>query len=118
MSAREFEVVRMIDVFNEDLIDLRDACRAAPFRNARTGKPAHISSIYRHVLRGARAVDGQRIRLETVKVPGGLRTSRDAIARFIRRLTNPTTSALAGASATRRRQIEIAERELREAGLL
>ena|SRR5688500_2364988 len=108
----------MIDVFDEALIDLRDACREPPFRNARTGKPAHVSSVYRHVFRGARAVDGQRIRLEVVKTPSGLRTSREAITRLIAKLTNPTGSTPETSPATRQRQVERAERELHEAGLL
>jgi hypothetical protein len=65
-------------------------------------------------MRGATASNGARIRLETVRTPSGLRTSREAIQRFISALTNqglppPTT-------ASRRHQQEKAERELSEAG--
>jgi hypothetical protein len=104
----------MIDMLKEDLIVLRAACREKPFRHRRTGKPAHISSLYRHVMRGARAANGERIRLETVRTPSGLRTSREAIARFIQALTDP---GLPLPTAAKRRQAqEAAETELRRAG--
>lgn len=110
--------VQMIDVFQEDLIDLRQACREPVFRNRLTKKPAHIASVYRYVMRGARAANGERIRLETVRTPRGMLTSREAIVRFIEALTNPDTPTPTPTSATRRRQIEQAEKELAEAGML
>lgn len=106
----------MIDVLVEDLIDLRRACREKPFCNGRTGKPAHIASMYRHVMRGARAANGERVRLETVRTPSGLRTSREAIARFIAALTDPNTPLIASTSALRRRQVDRACAELADAG--
>jgi len=104
----------MIDVLTEDLIDLRTACCERPFRHGRTGKPAHISSLYRHVLRGARAANGERIRLETVLTPSGRRTSREAIQRFIAALTEPGLPP--PTTARRDREREAAEQELAEAG--
>jgi hypothetical protein len=107
----------MIDVLTEDLIDLRQVCREKPFRNARTGRPAHISSVYRHVMTGARAANGDRICLETVRTPSGLRTSREAIARFISALTDPDLPTCTATPAARRRQIDAACAELNSAGL-
>lgn len=104
----------MIDVVNETLLGLREACREQVFRNRLTGKPAHIASLYRHVMRGARAANGDRVRLECVKTPSGLRTSREAIARFIAALTDPDRPA--PTSRARAKQIAQAERELIEAG--
>ncbi len=106
----------MFDAMTEDLIDLRQACREKPFRNAKTGKPAHISSMFRHVMRGARAANGERIRLETIRVPSGLRTSREAVARFIARLTDPDAPVATASPKARRKQIAQAEAELRAAG--
>jgi len=79
----------MIDVFSEQLIDLHAACRLPPFRNVQTGKPAHISSMYRNILRGAVGACGERIKLETVRTPGGIRTSLEAVQRFCNELTHP-----------------------------
>jgi len=104
----------VIDVLHEDVIDLRTACREKPFRHRRTGKPAHISSLYRHVMRGARSSSGQRIKLETIRTPSGLRTSREAIIRFISALTNPSLPS--PTTATRRHQRDSAERALRDEG--
>jgi Protein of unknown function (DUF1580) len=105
----------MIDIEAERLIDLKEACRLPVFRNPKTKKAAHFSSIYRHILRGARDARGERVKLETIRTPGGLRTSVEAVERFIRQLTtgnsipSPTTK-------TRRRQMHAAEKELAAAG--
>jgi hypothetical protein len=104
----------MIDIETETLIALRDACREPVFCHG--GKPIHISGMYRYIMRGAKAANGQRIRLETVRTPGGLRTSREAISRFISTLTDPGTAIPPPTTAARRRQIESAEKELARAG--
>ena len=110
----------MIDAINEDLIDLRQACREKPFRNPKTNKPAHIASLYRHVLRGARDANGSRVRLETIRTPSGLRTSREAIQRFIERLTDPDGTSRESAPirtrSQRERQVNRDDAELAAAG--
>jgi hypothetical protein len=107
----------MIDVEAEALIDLRDAAKHPAFRQ-RNGKSAHFSSVYRWISRGARARNGARVILETVKLPIGLRTSREAIGRFLNALSNPCDPMPAPTSTARRRLIEQAEKELTEAGML
>jgi hypothetical protein len=77
-----------IDVLHEDLIDLSTACREPVFKN-KNGNPIHVSQLHRWVTTGARAVNGDRVRLEVVKTPAGRKTSREAIARFIHRLSDP-----------------------------
>lgn len=106
-----------IDVLSEDLIDLKDAAKAQPFRNPRTRKPAHIASIYRYVEKGARAANGQRIRLETIRTPRGLMTSRQAIVRFIAALTDPEKQEGLVVPASVRRSQRVVDRELDEAGI-
>jgi hypothetical protein len=105
----------MIDIETETLIDLRSACLLPVFRHPKTGKAAHISSVYRHVLHGARDANNNRVRLEVIRVPGGLRTSTEAVSRFIERLTSGETIPLP-TTATRRKQMENAEKELAAAG--
>jgi hypothetical protein len=51
----------MIDVEAEQVITLSEATRHPAYRNPRTRKPAHISSVYRHASYGARAINGARI---------------------------------------------------------
>jgi hypothetical protein len=106
----------MIDVTTEDLIDLQKACREPVYRNCRTGKPTHIATLYRHVMRGARAANGERIRLETIRTPSELRTSREAIQRFINSLTDPDAPVSPTSPKRRKQQIRAAEQELAEAG--
>lgn len=104
----------MIDVLNENLIDLREAAKLPPIRT-RTGKAAHISKMFRLAKLGVRASNGQRVRLETVRCPSGLRTSTEAVQRFIRELTDP--DATAQTPASRQREVDTAEKELQQAGL-
>lgn len=101
----------MIDVFAENLIDFRAVARLRPLRNNKTGKPAGLASIYRYVLRGARAANGERVKLEVVRTPSGLRSSRRAVERFIRALSNLDTQLPAPRSSTSAKQIASAEAE-------
>jgi len=106
----------MLDFETEELLDLATACREKCFRNPKTGKPCHIASMFRHVNRGAKAANGEKIRLETIRTPSGVRTSREAIRRFITALTNPDEPLSPPRTAARRQQIAAAEIELQAAG--
>lgn len=106
----------MIDVLDETLLPLPHACREPALRNGKTNKPCHIAQMYRYVQHGARAVNGERVRLEVIKTPSGLRTSREAIARFIASLTDPDRPVTTLTPAMRRKQIDRACAELAEAG--
>ena len=112
----------MIDIDHETLIDPRAAARLDVFANQITGKPAHKSKVFRAILQGCRAHDGRRVKLEHVRVPGGIRTSREAIARFVAALTGDVDTATNAAPtrtpARRAREIKAAERELTAAGIL
>src|SRR5690606_40432606 len=72
----------MIDVKTETLLTLRQAATHPAFRHP-SGRPAHISKIYRAVITGYRGT-----RLETINMPGGRRTSDEATARFIAQLNS------------------------------
>jgi hypothetical protein len=106
----------MIDIESETLIDLCSACRLPVFVNQKTRRPCGIASMYRYILRGARAANGDRIKLETIKTPTGTRTSREAVERFIRALSDPDTPVAAPRSRVREKQIEEANSELIAAG--
>ncbi len=69
-----------IDTRLEELISLADAARLLPAR--RRGKRPHISCMYRWTTVGCRGVV-----LDSVMVGGTRCTSREAIARFIGRLS-------------------------------
>jgi hypothetical protein len=104
----------MIDLNSETLIDLTTACRHPALRNKRTGRPCHVAQIYRHIQRGARAANGDRVQLESIKAPSGWCTSNEAIERFIRTLTDPDLPL--PTSRQRKRQQAAAEKELAAAG--
>jgi hypothetical protein len=112
------ETDAMIDVNHEELMNLRQATRHPIFRNAE-GKPGHVAAVYRAVNPGARAVDGQRIRLEVAKTPRGLVTSKEALQRFVDRLTDPDGDVRYDTATTssRRRQQSQTDRALDAAGI-
>lgn len=105
-----------IDVLAESLIDLPTAAREPALRNARTGRPCHLAQIYRYIQVGARSVTGERIRLPVVKTPSGLRTSREAVARWINELSDADRPAPPIRTRARQAQQDRAERELADAG--
>jgi hypothetical protein len=109
----------VIDVLTEDIIYFPQACREPAFRDPETRRPCHVSALYRYVQRGARAVNGQRVRLEVVKTPRGLATSREAIQRFIERLSDPDANGEINAptTAARKRAQAAIDRELDLAGI-
>jgi hypothetical protein len=75
-----------IDVLKENVIALRDAAVLLPAR--RRGKRPHVSCLYRWTTTGCRGVT-----LESVDVGGTRCTSREAIARFVDRLSALRTGA-------------------------
>jgi hypothetical protein len=101
----------MIDPQTETLISLTAATKHFPARRA--GKKPHVSCIYRWTKDGCRGV-----KLESVQVGGTRCTSREAIARFIQRLTEGAQGLPHQLTRPQRaRLIEQASRELDEAGI-
>lgn len=96
-----------IDVQDEQVVSLRDACDLLPRRRA--GKKPAIETLYRWSLRGCRGV-----KLETVQVGGTRCTSREALQRFFDALTAAAGTAEAAVTpapvltATRRREVAAA----------
>jgi hypothetical protein len=109
----------MIDILNERLISLQAACKLEAFLNSKTRKPAHFSKIYRLTTIGARDANGNHLRLEVVRTPGGLRTSLEAVERFIAKLTDPDGEDFAPQHRTpgkRQRDHDRADKSLTAAG--
>ncbi len=100
-----------IDVFKEQLLTPNQARRLPPFVRS-NGRPADISCIYRFIHRGAKAPNGERVRLEHVRTPTGIVTSKDAIRRWLNALTNGSDAPM-----TTTQQHEAAERDLAAAGI-
>jgi hypothetical protein len=75
----------MIDLDEEHLITLRKAAESYPL--GRQGKPAHVSTIRSHIMRGCRVRKGPTIHLEGIQWAGRLMTSTEAVRRFVERIT-------------------------------
>ena len=103
----------MIDLSKESLISCKEASKFFP--PGRRGKKPHRSTIFRWITCGVRGV-----RLEAVSLPGGRATSREAIARFLKALTeqderaNPFCKPTAPQLKRRKSEIEAANREADE----
>ncbi|MGE5611216.1 MAG: hypothetical protein ACM359_18345 [Bacillota bacterium] len=100
----------MIDLSSEYILSPRQATREPAFRNTE-GRPGHISKVYRAFRPGVHGV-----RLEFVKTPGGIRTSREAIARFVNALTYGPGASVTTTTTQRRAEAAI-DRELDAEGI-
>lgn len=101
----------MIDPNTESLISLAETPKYLPRR--RGGKRPHVSCIYRWTTSGCRGVV-----LESVQVGGTRCTSREALARFFRRLTSGNAAVVptVRTCAQRQRAADKAVRDLEKAG--
>lgn len=106
----------MIDIDTEQLLSPKEATRHPAFRNAK-GRPGSLAAVYRAINPGARAVTGERVRLEVVKVPSGIRTSREAVGRFIAKLSNRDAAPTFSPAAQRRNAARV-DAALNAAGIL
>ena len=93
-----------IDIQTETLVALKAACKLPAFCHSETGRACNFSKLWRIVTIGARDANGERVKLETVRVPGGLRTSIEAVDRFIHKLTDPAAAAVPNMRTPQRRQ--------------
>ncbi len=93
----------MIDATAEELITLAEACNTLPRR--RRGKRPAVSTLYRWASQGVNGV-----RLETLQCAGTKVTSREALARFLVRLTSQAEES------TKAKRHDSAERELARDG--
>lgn len=98
----------MLDPNIEELISLKRACRLFPRR--REGKRPHISCLYRWTTIGCRGVI-----LESVQVGATRCTSREAIVRFIERLSSALPPQQ-GQHEASRRAAEDVKQELEQEG--
>lgn len=102
------------DCSQEELISLAEAAKMLPRR--RMGKRPHVATLYRWSVRGVRGV-----RLETCQVGSTRCTSRQALTRFIQRLSQQSAVAeVQGNSrlfAERSRDSEAAGRQLETLGI-
>jgi hypothetical protein len=105
-------------LLGETLIGLCEAARRLP--PGRGGRPVSFSAVLRWITDGISGPDGQRIRLEGVRVGGRWLTSEEALARWAERLTprlDSKAAPLPRSPARRRREGERAAKELDREGI-
>jgi len=106
-----------IDILNETILSLRDAAKLVP--PYRIGRPVSFNCVLRWILDGSRAVNGQTVKLEAVRLGARWVTSREALARFAQALTPTMKDRTAGPAPTtkqRRKQADHAASELAKMG--
>lgn len=110
----------MFDLTTEKPITLAEACRLVP--PGRGSKRTHLSTLIRWITVGAKAPNGQTVRLEGLRLGGRWITSREALQRFAVRLTprladNPAPAPSPRTTRQRQRASEAAGKELERIGI-
>ncbi len=80
---------RPAGLLDEELMPLNEVAGMFPRRR---GRKIHKVTLWRYATKGAKAADGGRARLETIKFGATRYTSREAIGRFVAALTGPTAA--------------------------
>jgi hypothetical protein len=106
-----------IDLATQTVFPLAELPKHTPKR--RGGKALNVATAFRWAKDGARAKDGTLVRLPIIQVAGTKCTSIEAFQWFCERLTagGDSTFASPRSTATRRREIEKADREVRKMGV-
>jgi Protein of unknown function (DUF1580) len=107
----------MIDLSSERCCSLAEATSHFPPRN---GKHISFPTIWRYVLRGIPGPDGQRVRLEAIRVGGRWVTSVEAVQRFAEALTprlDADSAPMPRTPTQRRRNAAAASKRLSDAGI-
>jgi hypothetical protein len=100
---------------DETLISLSQA--AARFPGHRGAERLHPATLTRWILRGVRAVDGRRVKLEAIRVGCRWLTSEPALQRFADALSAPPSdSAPVRTPTARQRASEKAAEQLKAMG--
>lgn len=105
-------------LLGEKLLNLYEAARRLP--HGRRNRPVSFSCLLRWITDGVPGPDGNRVRLEGVRLGGRWLTSEEAIARFAARLTPQFDAPAAPVPRTasqRRRESERAAAELERRGI-
>lgn len=98
----------MIDIASESLIPLHEVPQRLPPRPS--GRPIHMSTVYRWIQRGVRGT-----RLESIRIGGTTYTSIEALQRFADRQSQTSTAdpaVLIHTSRSRQREIGEAARRV------
>ena len=107
-----------IDITAESTLTLTEAARLVPPGHG--GKKTHISTLLRWILDGVTSPSGEKVRLEGARLGSRWITSKEALQRFMDRLTPAVSEAPTPAPRTptqRQRAAERAGEELDKIGI-
>jgi hypothetical protein len=96
------------NMLSETLIGLWEAGRQLP--PGRQGRPVSFSCVLRWITRGLPGPDGQKVRLEAIRVGGRWLTSKEALARWAGKLTPRLDCELVTKQRTPTQRCNAAER--------
>jgi hypothetical protein len=85
MSATAISTSTAHPLMAETLISVSEAARSIPAHRG-TGR-CNPATVWRWITEGVRSTSGERVRLESVRIGGRFVTSREALDRFIQRLS-------------------------------
>jgi len=102
----------MINPESEEILSMPQAAES-PLLTTASGKRPSAVLLSRWRNRGRLSSSGQRVCLETIRLPAGIFTSREAINRFVAALNDGESDA----AATQSDSLTAAERELAAAGI-
>jgi Protein of unknown function (DUF1580) len=104
-----------MSILQESLLSLHDAAQLLP--SSRVGKRVNFSTIWRWALRGVRATDGRRVKLEAARVGGRWLTSREALERFASALTPTNDAEPIRTPTARKKGNAVAKKKLEKMGI-
>jgi hypothetical protein len=107
-----------IDITTENTLTLTDAAKLVPPGHG--GRKTHISTLLRWILDGVSSPSGEKVRLEGARLGSRWITSKEALQRFMDRLTPAVGDTPAPAPRTptqRQRAAERAGQELDRIGI-
>jgi len=105
-------------LIGETLLSLNQAARRLP--PGRRNRHMSMSCVLRWVLSGVHGPDGERVKLEALRLGGRWLTSIEALGRFAERLTpqgDNATPSIGRTPKQRQRAIDRAEKELTRMGI-
>jgi hypothetical protein len=105
----------VIDSTTEQLLTFAAAARRLP--SLRAGRPVSPATIWRWSAHGCRARNGERIKLEYLRVGGAAVTSVEALSRFFARLTGEEAGPGSSCPPTPSKAHKEAEKALDAAGI-
>jgi hypothetical protein len=83
----------MIDIAEEEILTLTQARSEPLLMRFNDGRRPDVATVWRWCMRGVKTLKGETVQLERLKLARGIRTSREAIVRFVEAAASPSPEA-------------------------